>query len=276
MNKIVKHDGNTIEGLTIKETQIVLAKASQRINEMANEELNKSIINIVNTIYAVAGQKASDEDMKAMCILLKNELKQYFGNISIKEIEIACSKGIRKEFGEYFGINIASINNWINKYITSEERMSSIKKYQALKSATNEKKELTDVEKEEIMLNSIERLKTYAKSPEFNIENFDFGNAAYDYLDAKGIINFTTAQKNDFMEIAKDHLKRDAINQKVKFEISPSGFNKIINMIEQQKSKPVVILAKKYALKSYFDSIKKEEKPKKTDDYTNPDYFNKF
>lgn len=276
MSNIIKHDGNTIEGLTIRETNIILAKESSKIKDLANEELNKGIINLVNTIYATAGQRASDDDIKALCILLKTELKTYFLNATINEVEIACSKGIRKEYGEYFGISIVSINNWINKYLNSEERINSIKKYQNLINMNNKQNELSDNEKESIMLNSIERLKTYAKSPEFNIENFDFGNAAYDYLTQKGILNYSTEEKNEFMDIAKEHLKKDAISQKVKFEISPSGFNKIINMIEQQKSKPVVILAKKYALKKYFDSLIVKKESNRSDDYMNPDYFNKF
>ena len=39
-------------------------------------------------------------------------------------------------------------------------------------------------------------------------------------------------------------------------------------------SKKISLLAKKYALKKYFDSIKKESN--RSDDYMNPDYFNKF
>jgi hypothetical protein len=105
MSNIIKHDGNTIEGLTIKETNIILAKGNNKIKELPNEELNKSIINLVNTIYATAGQRASDDDIKALCILLKTELKTYFANATINEVEIACSKGIRKEYGEYFGIS---------------------------------------------------------------------------------------------------------------------------------------------------------------------------
>jgi len=244
MSNIIKHDGNTIEGLTIRETNIILAKGSSKIKDLANEELNKGIINLVNTIYATAGQRASDDDIKALCILLKTELKTYFNNASINEVEIACSKGIRKEYGEYFGISIVSINNWINKYLNSEERINSIKKYQNLISMNNRQNELSQAEKDKIMLDSVDRLKEYSQSKDFNVENFDFGNAVYDYLTEKGILNYSTDEKNEFMDIAKEHLKKDAISQKVKFEISPSGFNKIINMIEQQKSKPVVILAK--------------------------------
>jgi len=274
MSNIIKHDGNTIEGLTIKETNIILAKGSCKIKDLPNEELNKSIINLVNTIYATAGQRASDDDIKALCILLKTELKTYFNNASINEVEIACSKGIRKEYGEYFGISIVSINNWINKYLNSEERINSIKKYQNLISMNNRENELSQAEKDKIMLDSVDRLKDYAKSSDFNVENFDFGNAVYDFLVSNGTINFTNDEKNEFMDIAKEHLKRDAMLQKVRFEITHGSFNKILSVIEAQKSKPVIILAKKYALKKYFDSIKKESN--RSDDYMNPDYFNKF
>jgi hypothetical protein len=274
MSNIIKHDGNTIEGLTIRETNIILAKGSSKIKDLPNEELNKGIINLVNTIYATAGQRASDDDIKALCILLKTELKTYFNNASINEVEIACSKGIRKEYGEYFGISIVSINNWINKYLNSEERINSIKKYQNLIIMNQQQNELSQAEKDKIMLDSVDRLKEYSQTKEFNVENFDFGNAVYDFLVSKGTIDFTTDEKNEFMEIAKEHLKRDAMLQKVRFEITHGSFNKILSVIEAQKSKPVVILAKKYALKKYFDSQKKESN--RSDDYMNPDYFNKF
>jgi hypothetical protein len=276
MSNIIKHDGNTIEGLTIRETNIILAKGSSKIKDLPNEELNKSIINLVNTIYATAGQRASDDDIKALCILLKTELKTYFNNASINEVEIACSKGIRKEYGEYFGISIVSINNWINKYLNSEERINSIKKYQNLIIMNQQQNELSQAEKDKIMLDSVDRLKEYSQTKEFNVENFDFGNAVYDFLVSKGTIDFTTDEKNEFMEIAKEHLKRDAMLQKVRFEITHGSFNKILSVIEAQKSKPVVILAKKYALKKYFDSQITKKQSNRSDDYMNPDYFNKF
>ena len=276
MSNIIKHDGNTIEGLTIKETNIILAKGNNKIKELPNEELNKSIINLVNTIYATAGQRASDDDIKALCILLKTELKTYFANATINEVEIACSKGIRKEYGEYFGISIVSINNWIKRNLTSEERINTIKKYQNIISMNQQPNELSQAEKDKIMLDSVDRLKEYSQQPEFNVENFDFGNAVYDFLVSNGTINYTTDEKNNFMEVAKEHLKRDAMLQKVRFEITHGSFNKILTVIEAQKSKPVVILAKKYALKKYFDSQITKKQSNRSDDYMNPDYFNKF
>ena len=33
MSNIIKHDGNTIEGLTIRETNIILAKGSSKIKD---------------------------------------------------------------------------------------------------------------------------------------------------------------------------------------------------------------------------------------------------
>ncbi len=274
MSNIIKHeDLNKILSLT--EQNIVAAYESPKINTLSNEDINKFIINLVNTLFASINQKVTDDDMKAICILLKNELKKYFQNATTSEIELACAKGIRKEYGDYYGISIVNIHNWINKYITSEERLISIKKYKSIKNA-NQENTISEEEKEKIMLNAVERNKNYAQSKEFNIENFDFGNACYDYLVSKGIISYSNEEKNEFVQIAKEHLKKDAISQKVKFEISPSGFNKIISMIEEKKSKPVIILAKKYALVKYFKSIEKQNNSNRSDDYMSPDYFNKF
>ena len=270
MSELIRQEENPFNGLSLKEKTFIEAYTSPKINTLENEVLNKHIINISNQMFATSGQRINDDELKAFCIMLKNELKTYFANVSIKDVETAINKGVRREFGEYYGLNMVSVNFWLKKYLDSEDRRNALKKLTASKPLIENKP--TPQQINETMQNALKRAKELIKTNEFNIEGLDFGNCLYDYLTGINEINFSNEQKNEFMNVAKQHLTQNALNQKFKFEITQKNFNKIIEGIEAQKSTTVVILAKKYALKNYLESLIKNEKPK-NDDHTNENYF---
>jgi len=274
MSNLVKTEFQSLPELSVKENSIISALKSDKIINLNNEDLNRNIVNWANIIYACAGQKVSDDDLKAFCILLKNELKTYFGNIGHKDIETALNNGVRRLYGEYYGINIISVNKWIKSHLDSEERKNAIKKFLTLNKP--EEQNMTEDEKENIMKKAIERLeKLIQDDVTINPESIDFGNAVYNYLDNKNLILFTTEEKKQFMEQSKGILLQHLLNQKSRLEITPTLFKRTLESIESVNSLDVVILAKKIAIKKHFVNlipVKKEI----VRDHNHPDYFNKF
>src|SRR5690606_11386191 len=53
---------------------------------------------------------------------MPQEIRENFPNIRIEEIPIAIKRGTRKEYGDYFGLNVISFSGFLKSYLESEDR----------------------------------------------------------------------------------------------------------------------------------------------------------
>jgi hypothetical protein len=56
-----------------------------------------------------------------------NEIKRYFINLKIDELDLCFQNGVRKVYGEYFGLNIVTFHQWIKSFMAEEKRLQAIK-----------------------------------------------------------------------------------------------------------------------------------------------------
>ena len=82
----------------------------------------------------------------------------------------------------------------------------------------------------------------------------DWGNASYDYLESKGLLNFTDAQKIAFEDRAAGMIKGEAHQKQFKGTLQ-ENFGNYIESIEKRQNPSITIKAKKLALAAYFDEL---------------------
>lgn len=108
---------------TITKNPFILALQSKKILDYENKsDVLKEFSDIISKTFFEAGQKTEADNLKLLCHGLYEEVKKYFPFMRMEEILIAFSNGVRKEYGEFFGINISTFNFWLKSWQTDEKR----------------------------------------------------------------------------------------------------------------------------------------------------------
>lgn len=112
--------------ITIYKNPYLQAYQTPFVIKMEAEELQKRTIVALAKCYSDVGRTINAKGLAQLATALIAEIKKYFANIRIGEVEYCLELGIRKEYGEYFGINIVTINQWLKAYMVEEKRHEAI------------------------------------------------------------------------------------------------------------------------------------------------------
>lgn len=241
---------------TTDEKQMIEAKKSNVISQIDKRDLFEKLKTIIKAVYFKAGFeiKGNNEvEIAEQIILLTQafmqELLIRFSEICISEIEIALNNGIYKKYGEYMALSSVTFITWIDKYY--EQRRDLIFKQRQIEEKIDRNKEIAIPNPEQIENDlrklSLEAFEKFKKTGFYN----DYGNCVYDYLNKKGMIKFSSEEKNKFMFEAK---------LKIAEEDKEKRFKDFLLLIERKDKKAtniVVCEAKRIALNKYFSTIKK-------------------
>lgn len=208
---------------------------------------------LVTKVHAIAGQAITElEILDFMVTELKKDVLTRFKGLTLQEVEIALTNGVKGDYGEYYGLNVKSFNKFLNAYTFSEERSKALSS--RLTPVTPEKQlssrgTITREENERVAIeNAFYTFEEYKRSKQC----FDPGNCVYDFLDRLKLIKFTPADKWKFMEEAKKQRETER-----KFLGKTMLISDVIE--KQQEGGIIVAYAKKIALKRYFDDLVNNE-----------------
>ena len=73
-------------------------------------------------LYRGIGIKAEDVEVAARMYM--EDLENRFPALDLKEVTVILRNGIRKEYGEFYGINAGTLYDWTVAYLQSDERKS--------------------------------------------------------------------------------------------------------------------------------------------------------
>jgi hypothetical protein len=249
-----------ITGLTKTENEIIEAASGIKIRNvilldgiipeaqsLLTETLMRANINL-------GGKKIAEmENFNILLVSVIEMLAEKHQYASINEVCKAILYGSLGEFKkgqEALYLSATNIHLWIKDYL-NEKKLPAFAKKARL--PIPEKMELTEKEKEEILINGLKSKFEKFKTGEFS----DIGNASYEYLDSRGLIPFTVERKRQFMEQAVQEIKsskkaeRAVVGQMDMFKI-----NKFLKDLEAgQKKQDIVIAAKKIALRTLFTDL---------------------
>jgi hypothetical protein len=257
---ITLNSGHTFAlNLSIEERKIVAASRNYKIIKILDDKtLIKGLIDIINKAYYESGQspkgnndKEQAESISMFAITLLADIKEYFPTLTLAEIDAAVNRGIRKEYGEYFGINIVSIHQFIRGYKHSDERESSLQKQKIHETAQREK----DIEPPfEIDMNQymneecIKALELYRSKGIL----VDFGNCKYYHLENKGLINYSIAEKKEIYDQAVWQENNESSQL-----MNPSIQDLVKRLADDTLTRDELIksTARTIALRKYFDDL---------------------
>jgi len=225
------------------------------------EEVKSDVFNTVNSSIAQCYAHLnfvvpSDADVNYLVNEVTNTIIENYPSLRLIEIPIAFSNGIRKKYGEYFGLCVVSFELFIAGYLNSHERTELVKEaYKVL----YEPAEPTEEEKAQLYWNNlVNAWLTFKKDGYYN----DHGNSVYTTLINNGKINYTDDQMADFMRIAKANLLKEYNPlQHVGNFVKSNEFKAIIAEITSggDNNTRVKVAARKIALNHFFSELAEME-----------------
>lgn len=151
------------------------------------------LMQYLTKLYHDCGQKANGKDLVILSNELLNSLNSSYSWITISEIPQIFSLGRKKLFGDWFGLNLNTIEIWIEKYY-SEKRADEVKKRRLdLKSIENKKP--TPEENEKAFNNLLTELFLEYQSTK-KISNVFL----YSHLFDRGLLPKHTQRFNEFIK----------------------------------------------------------------------------
>lgn len=240
---------------------IVLIEKALRSSRIMEEKSN-IVYNFLNTlvikVFIIAGQAIDDDELLDFTVSeLQKDVSTRYKALTLQEVDIALTNGVKGDYGEYYGLNIRSFNKFLNEYTFSEERMRAIEARMTRVAPGKQlaaKGSITREENERIAYNNaLDLFESYKKTNEC----LDHGNVVYNHLDRLGLIKFNTDEKWEMFNRAKKW--RDKERETL------GRTSTISNLVEQQLEDDItVILAKKIALKRYFANLARNNVELKT------------
>lgn len=122
MNELVKHENNWLQ---VKEQHILLQPNALQAaeNDLLNA-INKALL----TCYFELNQTVPSEvDRTVLVNKIMDSILEKYPAIRAVEIATAFAKGIRKEYGDFYGLCLISFEQFISGYLTSEARQKLVK-----------------------------------------------------------------------------------------------------------------------------------------------------
>ena len=196
---------------------------------------------------------------------LARSVLERFPGLSIAELGIALDKGVKRDYGDYFGLNVVTFLDWVRSYFESPERKAAVsEKYQlALPPKT------VPTEKE---FEDLKRMNTISMFAMYKHHGVLLGNPSYpfDYLEAKGVLKMTREEKFSIYEEAKRIASKNFIPENELSKLETQRANKTtavcrslesaVGIILQGKvaddlEKIAVIEAKRISLARFFDRL---------------------
>jgi hypothetical protein len=138
MGNLTTVENSAISTLQPVHQQFMVAKFKKPIKDYDDYTLEKGIKNLILVSYAELGLKVDPEDKVVTFLietLLKDLRRHKYEHITLEEIQLFISLGLRGELGTFNGqmntLNVQNLNWWIKKGIESEDRKNAIREFNA-------------------------------------------------------------------------------------------------------------------------------------------------
>lgn len=248
MNEIVKYND---DHLLLKPNVLQVVK----------KELFDTVNASIARCYADLNFKVPD-DTDYLVNEVTNSILKNYPSMRLQEIPVAFSRGIRKEYGDFFGLCVISFELFVAGYLNSEERLKLAEQKNRL--LIEERIEPSVDEKfntaKNLCVDTFLAIKSNAASKSITI----MALSIYSFLDSIGLIDkdykmgimqealsLTVKSKEIEASFCMDLLKRRALNS----ELELLKDNILKDIITKDQYTEIIKYAKRIALNNYFRDL---------------------
>lgn len=101
----------------------------------AGKSSASDLVVIIGGIYAQAGQSIDGREIASMAGVLFRDLQARYSMLTLHEVGLAFDNGLRGDYGQFYGLNVITFNNWLKAYRQSDDRFKAIKNMENIKNA---------------------------------------------------------------------------------------------------------------------------------------------
>ncbi len=259
--------------LTTQEKNVIFASLNELKLKFINLDEDAESWNtlkdiLVKTIWE-SGINMPEEDQKIFIPLAIEDIKEGREYLTISDVRIALKNGVRRKYGknggEFFGINITTLNYWLDCY-EQQTKITTMLKLNTITPA-KEEKEYTEDEKKEHHRIWIEGVYSeFEKYKNTGVYSFyDFNSAFYEYAKEIGLVTLSEEDKNRIYDEAVLEYKNSkslknarSVGQRADFKHAVESLNKEKN--ESSYKNEIKLIFRKIVVRDLFKAFIKKEK----------------
>jgi hypothetical protein len=259
----IQKQNELIAQLPIASQKYIVAKNGHKVTDLKIGTAIKGIYDVVVQTMINSGNKKDLEDIDLITNLAESTYqlittKNQF--LTIEEFKILCFNGVTNEYGDYYGINLSTISNWIKSFQNDNNRKQSMHYWNNLIHLATIK-DKTEQQKRQIIIDGLITLFNELK-PKFNeyqdkfkLEMPIISHIFYDFLKELGLINFTAERKEQIYDRSK--YQYEAKLQKSKLDPSIKFNQKDLEsaLLNLPKDRTFSNLCKLEALRDYLSDL---------------------
>lgn len=244
---------------------------SPRIKDTRYSDLTNYIAKAIGFVFAIRSAEIEAHNIQYMTKELARAVLERFPGISMAELGIALDKGVKRDYGDYFGLNVVTFLDWVRAYFYSPERKIAV--FEKNQLALPPKTVPTEEEFEELR-----RRNTISMFEMYKHYRVLIGDPSYPfaYLEGRGILKLTREEKLSIYEEAKKIAAKSYSPAK---DLTGTEENERLNKAEQvcrsldtafssilrdrlgyDLDKIAVIEAKRISITRFFDRLIVEKK----------------
>lgn len=195
-----------------QEIDIAISNQYPKIRKIEKSELEIFMINMIEKAHLHCGFTYKPELVLITIDDLIKSLLEFFGTLSLTDIENAFKRGLMLEYGNFSGLSNLTYLSWVKYYMVSDIRIKSLKAMaKIIKELEYKEPEYTQEQKDQIILDGV--IKCFENFTKTGVLN-DAGNVTYNYLEKIGVINLTNERKAEIRKIVEARMKQEAIDRK--------------------------------------------------------------
>jgi hypothetical protein len=264
MNNIVKH--TNIPALSPVARDIYSASKKPMIKSFDDINVVVNSIHVsVNKVIADKGVRMEIDDINYLKKSISLDIIRDFSTLSLEDINVCFSMGVRGKLGDYYGINVATLYQWLDKYKNEVLPMANGEIYDKMPKPMEIETQVDYKAFDNSLVKTIQNILI----GEIELNNYnDYGNVHYNLLDKFNFVQFTPDEKIEIFNRAKDVVKHNLTKKNLSLieqgkSIQVINTEKFLNEIEinsKTKNDIIIIEAKKIAFRDCLSRIENTEK----------------
>lgn len=213
-----------------------------------DQEIFEVIVRALAKSYTDLGMaQPPQKDKDYLANELTDLIPRHFPFMRLQEIPLAFSRGIRGKYGVFYGLNVVTFEKFVEAHLHHEIREQLVRASGSIKQhEVPDRASRFRVAKQ----NAMEAMRLMRAGKEVLS-----GGVVYDFLDALGLISFSTAEKWVFMKEAKQYLTESleresnrAVSRIKQMEIDRN----LVGIKEGTAIERIKVSAKKLALNAFL------------------------
>ena len=254
----IQKQNEIISQLPIVSQKYLIAKNGNKITELKTGAAIKYIYDVVVQSMINSGNKKDLEDIELITNIAETIYQLIvtkYQFITVDEFKMICFNGVTNEYGDYFGINLTTVSNWIKSFINDANRQKAMREYnKELELILAKSRKLDPTETRQIVIDgcklAYEDFIKYDKMPVPALSGI-----YYDLLwkDLK-ILNYEKDVKNEIAKYVESKYLQDlrvSLNKRV---LKQNDYEYIISNLDVNRS--LYNLVKQAILHKFFNELK--------------------